>query len=293
MSDKSAPASNPFTSRRSRSSSCVSSTATSETARLNDLSLDLEGVDLIDIGEDHNLFVNTSVSQSIASYDSEFNRELRNQFDNTLSTSDIFYEFSDHSDTNSPEHSDSYTDSRPSSRSSVTSVINMAPTYKDRYMKIYKTALLMWEDTYEGNDASLVLPDEIGRFITELGTFIGNLREVMIYFDETPCAEFGADELRKCKETQAAAVALRKIAEQRQFRVAQEAQTAADAAAQAAATASANASQHKIAVDRVAAEVARLKIAAMEDTVMSAAGEIVTSYDDLTKTTVSTTGRVF
>ena len=261
-------------------------------------STDLEGTELLDDIE----LANCS---SIVSADSDFHRDLRRDFDQTLiSKSDIV------SDSDSEylaaasaiETSDVFLDTSTTSESRPTSVISVikmpAQTNKEKYLRLFRSCVMIWEDDYEGSDATDEIPEDLKDFIEKLNTFNTTLQDVSLYFHESPADEFGnaefdkIDDLRK-KCSQLKKLAKRRLADHTAAKAAADAAAAAaaaTAAANAAATAAAASANTSSASDIAAADVAKLTITTMEPTVMAAVDAVLAVYVDLLVADPKTTG---
>ena len=131
--------------------------------------------------------------------------------------------------------------SRPSTACSAATVIAMAPTTnKEKYLRIYRSNLMVWEDLYEDLDLALLLPDQLPVYQTEVAQFMSSIREMQLYFDESPCDEYDqACSDRSCDLRKRAAVIHKQLQTkmyQLQLKKDQEAKRQADADALAART---------------------------------------------------------
>ena len=179
-------------------------------------------------------------------------------------------------------------DSRPSTGDTVVTMAPQSNKEKDRekFMRAYHTAVLLWEDTYDDCDGSNVVPDKMASYIQEVTSFINDIREIQVHFRESPAQDFGDNEEATCKSLRLKAKQLRTAVELKL--VAHSAKTAAAAAAaSAAATKAANdrAAMSANSVDQATIDVAKLTLDAMEPMVMSAADSLLTSYEDVRKET--------
>ena len=257
----------------------------SESTVINDLSYDYDALELMSDAEDHgSKFTVTSQVWSIESPDSNFNRQLADEFDQTLlsyssaSESDLSDVFSealseinteltdtlsnvsserefcdivlgspDNCDVNSAKsrvNSDSSADSRPPTR------LRMPSSTKETYLKAYRQATLEWADTYEYMDKETILPEELEATVTQISQYISGLHEVQLYFAEKPAAEYGVNELAVTEDLRRKAAALRAQVQKVLFEYKKhvKAQAQIDAAAQAAqATANAQAAANNAA----------------------------------------------
>ena len=170
----------------------------------------------------------------------------------------------------------------------------MAPSNKDKYLKVYRHSVLIWEDTYEHLDKDTILPDTLESTIIKLEQFINTLQDVQLHFDESPAAEFTVDNLNLVKELRRKASALKASVQKvlydyTQHQAAQDRDTAA-ATAQAAAAATATAQARARAADAAAIGVARITITAMEPTLTSTCAELVDGHKALRDTVVTNPG---
>ena len=190
----------------------ISSDNEPEIDQLSELSLDNNGTELIDnIGERIALFSGSSYGESIGS-EIENHSDFLRQFDDSLHT---IHEYSplnsqylsDHEqfelsyeedcevfcDVDTTLNNSIYlevhgeglgegvcsADSRPSTANTSITVVNMPPTNKDKYLRSYKAAIMVFEDDYQDMDIETVLPADLPAFITELSHFMGSIREVV------------------------------------------------------------------------------------------------------------------
>ena len=251
-------------------------------------STDYEGTELISETEHSQCF-------SVTSADSNFNRELYHNFDQTLTTcsnttsdSDCEYLAAESAIENSDVFED-ITDSADSRPDSVVSVIAMpAQTNKEKFLRAFRSCIMIWEDDYEGSDASDELPEDLKDFITRLSAFNTTLHEVVLHFDECPAAEFGDSERAKVSELRDKCSTLKKLAKKRLVDHANAA--AAAAAASAAAAAAASTANTSSASDIAAADVAKLTIQTLEPTVMAGVDAVIKEYLELLVIEPKTTG---
>ena len=88
---------------------------------------------------------------------------------------------------------------------------NMAPqTTVEKYIKTYKKSCLIWEDQFAPFEPAEILPFQVTETIRDLDKLLVELREVALYFDQTPCDDFTPDMTAKTNDLRARAINFKK-----------------------------------------------------------------------------------